>query len=207
MEFSVENNIKAVLKSMDKVAKDQIPFATSLALNNLGKEVAYSLSQAMKSDLDRPTPFTQRAFMTNTGNFFGQRATKRNLVAIIRPKAIQAEYLKWQVRGGTRSPKKRTIAVPFAKNAKLNQYGNVPNRKAGLIKNKNQFSGEIKGVGGIWERYGKGEGRGVRLIHAYEQRAQYKPRFDIWAVARKVVSRKFNKIFEHALRYASSTSK
>ena len=205
MNIDVRSNIAEVTKNLTKVQKDQLPFATSLAINNVATEVAYAVTKQMQYDLDRPTPFTLKAFMSGN-RFNGKRATKRSLYATVEAKPIQNDYLIYQVEGGMRLPKKRTIAVP-TKNARLNRYGNVSNRRRGLVRNSKQFVGEVKGIEGIWERTGGKRSPGVRLIHAFEESVTYRKRFNPYAVADKVVRRKFGKIFTHALRYATASAR
>ena len=206
MNIDVSSNIAQVTKNLTKIQKDQLPFATSMALNNVANEVAYAVTKQMEYELDRPTPFTLKAFMTSSGKFNGKRATKRSLYAVVESKPIQAEYLKYQVYGGTRMPKKRTVAVP-TRNARLNRYGNIANRKRGLIRNSKQFVGEIKGIEGIWERTGGKRSPGVKLIHAFEPTVQYRKRFNPFRAAEKVVQRKFGTILAHAIRYATATAR
>lgn len=205
MNIDVRSNIAEVTKNLSKVQRDQIPFATSLAINNVANEVAYAVTKQMQHDLDRPTPFTLKAFMSGN-KFNGKRATKRSLYATVEAKPIQAEYLHYQVEGGTRLPKKRVVAVP-TKNARLNRYGNVSNRKRGLVRNSKQFVGEVKGIAGVWERTGGKRSPGVRLIHGFEDSVQYRKRFNPYVTASKVVRRKFGTIFAHAVRYATATAR
>ena len=71
----------------------------------------------------------------------------------------QAEYLRFQIEGGTRTPKGRAIAVPTS-NVKLNRYGNLAGgqgRIKRLLAKKNVFQGTIGGVAGIWQRPKRGK--------------------------------------------------
>ena len=206
MDIDVRTNVKEMTKKLSKIQKKQVPFATSLALNMTGDDVAQSVTGAMKQYLDRPTPFTLNAFMTKGGRFKGIKAKKNKLVATIIPGAAQAEYLKYQIIGGVRNPKAKKIAIPTS-NARLNKYGNIPNRKSGLIKKPSkQFIATIKGVTGVWERYGRG-GKQIRLIHGFEDNVTYQPRFPMFQIAAKTVNRRFNKNFAKALSIAMQTAK
>ena len=197
MQFKVTSNIKQVQKSMGRIRKDQVPFATSLALNMTADDVAKAITAQMPQKLDRPTPFTLAAYMTKKGRFKGKRASKRNLVAVLIPGEAQAKYLELQVFGGTRTPAGSALAVPFTKNARLNKYGNVPNRRGGLIKKKSQFIATIKGIEGIWERYGRG-GKKIKLIHAFESEADYQPRLPIFKIAGGVIRNRLGRNFRVA---------
>lgn len=206
MEIDVRTNVKEMTKKLDAIQKKQVPFATSLALNMTGDDVAQSLTGAMKQYLDRPTPFTLNAFMTKSGRFKGVKARKNSLTAILIPGAAQAEYLHYQVFGGTRNPKGKKIAIPTS-NARLNKYGNIPNRKSGLIKKPSkQFIATIKGVTGVWEKYGRG-GKQIKLVHGFEDNVTYQPRFPMFRIAQKTVNRRFNRNFTKALNRALATAK
>ena len=71
----------------------------------------------------------------------------------------QAEYLKLQVEGGTRTPRGRAIPAPTS-NVKLNRYGNLAggqNRIKRLLAKKSTFQGTINGVAGVWQRPKRGK--------------------------------------------------
>jgi len=187
------------------VAKDQIPFATSLALNKAADVVVNDITQGIRTNLDKPTRFTELAFKTQSGRFKGIRATKKNLVARIIPGEAQSTYLKYQVHGGSRRANRSKIAVP-TRNVKLNKFGNVPGRRSGLIKNPNQFAGEIKGIDGIWERYGKKK-RAIRLLHGFSHSVRYEKRMPLYKISRDSFAKNFRKIFIESLNYAMKTAK
>ena len=71
----------------------------------------------------------------------------------------QAEYLRLQIEGGTRTPSGRAIAVPTS-NVKLNKYGNLTGaqgRIKRLLNRKDTFQGEINGIAGVWQRPKRGK--------------------------------------------------
>jgi len=64
----------------------------------------------------------------------------------------QAEYLRFQIEGSTRTPKGTVISVPTS-NVKLNRYVNLAagqGRIKRLLAKKNTFQGTINGVAGVW---------------------------------------------------------
>ena len=98
---------------------------------------------------------------------------------------LQAEYLHYQILGGTRTPRGRAIPVPTT-NAKLNKYGNLPGgqgRIKNLLKQKGVFQGTINGVQGIYRRpkrgrrsrgvYGSLGKTGLTLLDVYEPKTSY----------------------------------
>lgn len=131
----------------------------ALALTKAAQGAADALRAEMDVVLDRPVSFTKRGVRPF-------KASKRRLVSrvVILPK--QWEYLRYQVKGGTRRPRQRAIAAPVAKNVRLNRAGNLPRGKVGELLgrprtgHKSVFSGVPRGsrfagaAPGIWERVG-----------------------------------------------------
>lgn len=205
LAFSVESNVKQFTQNIKRLSKDQIPFATSLAINKTADDVANAITAQMPKKLDRPTPFTLQAYRTRGGRFKGKRARKNDLTAILIPGKAQAEYLSYQVFGGTRTPRGQAIGVPYQPNARLNKFGNVPNRRAGLVKRKTEFVANINGVEGVWRRFGRG-GKQLKLIHAFENQVSYRPRLPIFKIANGVIrsrmARNFRTSYLRAIRTA-----
>jgi len=223
MKISVKSNIKDVTKGLSRIQRKQIPFAASQTLNQLAFDLTKRkgkgvLGAATATEFDKKkgkgsTPFTQR-------NFFFDKSNKKNLTAHVYWDIRNAEYMRFQVKGGVRSPKSKAIVVP-TKNAKkhLNAFGNF---KKGAVtemlrdKSKN-FSGSPLGAKGksegIWERYGRSSKRGgqkIRKIASYTQSARYSPRFPFVAIVQRSVNDKssgFNSKFRENLRRALASAK
>lgn len=186
-------------KSLDNLAKKQMPFAASKAMNDTANDVKRALEAQLPKKLDRPTPFSQRAFGI-------KRSSKRKLTVSIFIKDIQAEYLKYMVEGGTRYPKRTAHAVPV--NLRTNKYGNIAGNRGGkkiaaLLAKPNTFEGTIKGVRGIWQR-NRG---GVKLLIAYEPKAEYEPRFPFYKIARGVIRNNFHRNLKRAFEMAMRTAR
>ncbi|MEO1315001.1 MAG: hypothetical protein AAFW01_00150 [Pseudomonadota bacterium] len=85
--------------------------------------------------------------------------------------------------GGTRLPRGRALIVPVR--ARRNQFGNLSrNAFQRLLARPDTFSGEVRGIGGLWQRTRQG---GLKLLIAYEQRAEYEPRFGFREIVRRTV--------------------
>lgn len=211
--LSVKSNIDEVLRFTDRFHR-QFPFAVASALTASVKAAQQAMPAELEHDLDDPTPFTK-------GGFYITPARKDTLVAAVGVKDRQAEYLRYQVEGGARAPKRKALRLPTA--VELNQYGNVPaglirqlvaRAKAGKRATKTQarrfgvsqqvdlFYGE-PGDGrpaGIYKRVpiSSTVHRLVPLIVFPKRSARYEKRFDFHETARRVVL----KTFEPALRSA-----
>lgn len=206
MRFSVQNDLDRLSRRLNNIQKEQIPFATSMALNNVAADVANAITAQMDRYLDNPTPFTQKAYQSRFNTFKGERATKRKLYADIIPGQIQAEYLKFQIEGGTRTPKQFAIFVPTAL-APRNKYGNVPRgRRRKLIAGEGDFfsAGEREGkTPGIYRR----RGNRIEPMAMYVQQAEYKAIFPIDKIAGGVVKNRFGLRFDQALKKAIASAR
>lgn len=115
--LNVKDNIKEVLSWTDRLSR-QYEFAVASALTETARSVAAAMpaevAQAFKGGA---VPFTRNAF-------FVQSARKDKLTAVIGVKALQAEYLRWQIIGGVRKPKRTALRLPSV--VQLTAQGNLP---------------------------------------------------------------------------------
>lgn len=206
MRFSVQSNLDELSKRLTRVQREQVPFATSMALNTVAGDVAKAITVQMSRYLDNPTPFTQQAYMYRSGKFRGERATKRKLYVDIIPGPKQEAYLRFQIEGGTRTPTGAAILVPTAL-APKNKYGNITK---GTRKKFVQASGKLFQAGrrenktpGVYRRVGDR----VEPMAFYVERAQYKPIFPIDKIAGGVVKNRFGLRFDQALKRALATAR
>lgn len=207
MRISVESNLKDLSRQLSYIQREQVPFAASVALNNVAGDVANALTVQMSRYLDNPTPFTLKTYQSRFGTFKGIKATKRKLYADMIPGKVQAEYLKWQIEGGVRKPKQKAIIVP-TKLAPLNKYGNIsPGNRKKIISGKGQFfsAGQKEGkTPGIYKRIGNGK---IQPMALYVEQAQYKAIFPVDKIVDGVVMNRFGLRFEQALKRALATAR
>lgn len=217
MQINVSANINEVSRYLTDVQKRQIPFATVGALNDVafkaGPKGKVLATEADKTFAGGATRFTQRGFKV-------VKATKKTLTAIVFVDKQQSEYLKFQIKGGTRFPKHQALMISTDK-TRLNRYGNItPATYKQLINNKTKyFKGVPKGYSGqqyegIWERYGRSGrypgGRKIRMVARYIDKAQYRPLFPFADTVEGVVFGKTGGItdrFRKRLEYAIRTAK
>ncbi|NHC62189.1 hypothetical protein [Paenalcaligenes suwonensis] len=128
----VTTNAKREAAYLARVQK-QVPYATSIALNNIAKAAELHVKGLMPNVFDRPTPFTLRSLRL-------ERANKRKLEAKLSfkdfaGKGVAASTYLWpQVHGGGRKKKRfehslsqvgpSTYYVP-AGGAEQDAYGNM----------------------------------------------------------------------------------
>jgi|TARA_R100000084_G_scaffold70281_1_gene31153 hypothetical protein len=138
MTQPVTFDVNPMLKKVDMIKQVQIPFASSLALNNLAKEVRDNYRSEMKQRFRNPVPFT-------LNGMYIKASTKSNLYVEVGLKEFapkgnpSSKYLLPQIQGGkpymTRFQKALEhkgilapgeIAIPTQSDyLRRNQYGNV----------------------------------------------------------------------------------
>ena len=210
--------MKGYMARLDK----QYRFAVAKALTDTAKDVQQAMPAELEQALDRPTAYTK-------GGFYVGPASKDMLTATVGIKDRQAEYLRWQVEGGSRPPKNRALRLPG--DVELNVHGNMP---AGLVRNliarakanKRATKGQAKRFGvsqaldlfygdpadgrpaGIYKRVtGPGGGRLIPVVVMPQQPALYEKRFDFYGRARRVALANIEANVRRAWAYAKATAK
>jgi hypothetical protein len=193
--INVSSNVKQVERSLNDIARKQIPFATARALTTTANLVQARITRELPTIFDRPTPFTMRAIGVTP-------ATKTNQTAVVFVKDAQAKYLEIEETGGTRTPAGVALVLPGT--IKLNMYGNMPKGALQRAKAKtNVFVGTVHGVSGFWMRT-KG---GLKLLAEFKAKATYKPIFKFNERAEQSVKRIFPARLRLALDTALKTAK
>lgn len=199
MQIKIKDNIKQFTKGLSSFEKKQIPFAVATGINTTLFGLRKEMGKQTVKKLDRPTPATQKGFTI-------KKANKRNLTGALAIKDFVADYLKYQIDGGIRQTGKK-IPVPYTQNARLNKFGNIPNKRKGLIKRPTkQFIAKIGGVSGVFQRSGRG-GKQVKLLIAFEDSVTYdKKPFPFYKIGKgyinSVYSRNLARAFAKAMRTA-----
>lgn len=224
------------LRYLDSAQRNQIPFATALALTRTAKLVEKSLQVEMAGKLNA-SPYTKRST-------FSTSATKANLQAIVgikdkkpaggtAPNVLLKEHFGGGIRGN--KPMEKAIAslgvlpsgwriVPGA-GMPLDAYGN-PRRNAvreviGALRSRLQlYKGRGKRAGlvgyfavpvGSSSHLSPGiywrKGRALRPMFLFIQSASYSSRFNLPALGRRVVDEQFDTQFASALAQATATAR
>ena len=199
MQIKIKDNIKQFTKGLSSFEKKQLPFAGATGINTTLFGLRKEMGKQTVKKLDRPTPAPQQGFTI-------KKANKRNLTGALAIKDFVADYLKYQIDGGIRQTGKK-IPVPYTQNARLNKFGNIPNKRKGLIKRPTkQFIAKIGGVSGVFQRSGRG-GKQVKLLIAFEDSVTYdKKPFPFYKIGKgyinSVYSRNLARAFAKAMRTA-----
>ncbi len=207
MEVVIKNNIDQVIKGLNKIQRKQVPFATSVAINDTAFGLQKEIKRQMPIKLDKPTPWTVSGVLV-------RKSKKTDLEAFVymagarglpKESTDRNKYISYQVNGGTRLPKKRKIPIP-GRNLKVNKYGNMPKNKIrSLVKQKDVFVGNVKGIDGIWQR--KKDKSGVKLMVLFENTADYRPRLPFNRIGQGYTTSKFTRNFEKSLARALASAR
>lgn len=205
LTLSVKSDIRKVARSLDSLARKQLPFATAQAINKTAERVRAAQQENMRNVLDAPTPFTLGAVAI-------RKATKSNPVALVYVKPVAAAYLLPYEIGGTNKLNSQALLKPI--NAKVNQYGNLPRNLVKRLSAKpNVFIGKMQTkagvVDGVWQRTKKTRGKqaGVKLMVKFEDAHDVKQHLDYQGVGRRVVKSAFRLELDQAIAKAMATAR
>ena len=200
MKIGIQSDIKKFTKKWDKTRKKEIPSIIRNTLNDLAKGARIELQRTLPKYVDRPTKFTVNSvFFEETDKIklqsrvgflsskFPKKARRRNIGT------YPSDYMSFLIRGGTRLPKKKYIAVP-TEHYKTNRYGNIKrNDIAKLLSNPKYFSGvSRKGNFGIYKRLKKK----IKMVIGWETQAVYKGgKYPFNSIVSYYIKRNFRKKF------------
>jgi hypothetical protein len=200
MKIDIKADLKKLNKNLVGFQKDQIPFASMLAINDTTKDMRIQLHKDMETIFSKGvTRFTKQGL-------FRKFATKRIPEGAIYFKPAQAKYLEKQVFGGVRT-EKSPIPIPYRNRVKLSAQGNLSKAKLkSLINKKKNRVLKINGVGGVYE-INKGEP--PKLLVALDSNvAVYKnPKFNFFSLGRRVFDKKFVPNYKRRLKFSLRTAR
>lgn len=98
--IGIQGNPDEYRREMDALGQRLLPKAMASMVNNAAFKSRDLLIAHTASVMDKPKPFTQRAWKVEKANPAQGDAMK----AVIKAQDTQAKYLYWTIMGGTRSP-------------------------------------------------------------------------------------------------------
>lgn len=205
MDLDFSADFRDLERALSDVMQRQLPFAMALSLNDTAMEVKEAEERGIEKAFDRPTPFTKRGV-------YVRRANKSTLTATVGMRRVQAEYLELQAKGGTRLPKRKALVIGAG--LRRNKYGNLAKNAVKRAEAKgNTFVARKRGAGshlapGLYQR-GKGKkGRvSVKLLVAFEPKAQYKKRFEFQPLALRAARSVYEGHLVQRLKQAQATAR
>lgn len=197
MKVSVKSNIKEFSKDLKRFKDIDVPKITYISLNETAKRTRQLEQVAMRKYLDRPKPQTTNALYIKYA-----KKSKPTVTLLFREWAD--EFIRFAVFGGIR--KVNSTGIPITANKKLNKFGNIPGRRSGLVKGKNEFIATIKGHTGVWKRTGKGKNTKLKLLINFYDNPRYDKIFPFHRIAKKAVESqlplKFKKVADYYIKKA-----
>tara|TARA_R100001510_G_scaffold52706_1_gene53658 strand:+ start:574 stop:1221 length:648 start_codon:yes stop_codon:yes gene_type:complete len=188
LEINVESNISALTKAMDAFGKDQLPFATSKALNDTAFIVRNTIvKETFPRSFDvKNKRFAGVAFKVDTAN-------KRKLEARVFDR-LNKDYLALQESGGTKRPRGNSIAIPTDE-IKVTGRGVTKARRPRQLLQSGKRAFRTKSKTGqdiIAQRRGK-KRYPLKVLYVLEPQADIKPRFPFYAVGLNLAQKTFEK--------------
>lgn len=188
-----------------RMAQREVPFAAARALTWTVKEGSEAAGDEVVSAFATPTPFTLKAFTIVP-------ATKKRLYADVVAKDRQADYLHYQIHGGTRRPTRKVLVRP-GPGLRTNRYGNIPRGRVKRLASKpGHFVGKpgTKAPAGIYKRPSRAQARrgdAPKLMIAFDKSFSYRKRFDFHGVTTRVFVRRFPTLYVKSLEMAIDSAK
>ena len=221
IQLSIDQDLKGFDRFLNNNRK-QLPFATSVAINNTAFDVKTALGKGTLGAFDQPTKFTQKAFLVS-------KSKKTALVSHVFAKDKASKYLRYGVKGGVRLPKgfelyfgglkddgtipPKSFFIPTSF-VKTDRHGNVT--RSTLKRTTKGISGNPRGgffIGtprnnnmpaGIYRRSRK---QLFPYFIATTNKPNYRSIFDIQGIGDKTVLRNINKNFEKQMGKAIASAK
>jgi len=219
----VTSDVNDITRWLSDYQQKQVPYAVKEAINATAKLAVAAENQALQTEVDRPTPFTQKTFKVTSW------ATKSSLTGVVDAQSIQAAYLFPMATGGMQIVNKSDTLR--ARNAPTTDYGNLPRGVIDKYKGlPGVFIGTVKFkdgrvISGVWKRpmVGKqragargtkgklakvlGQMTGLTLLIAFNPPKQVKETLHPGPVALKVIKAQFNIEMQRALDKAIATAR
>ena len=188
MDINVESNVSTLMKAMDAFGKDQLPFATSKALNDAAKAVRETIVEKTY-----PQSFEPKSKGFAKAAFFRAFANKRNLEARVFDR-LEKDYLVNQAKGGIKQKRGRYVAIPAQERPKVSgraTYRRVHPRN--VLNRPKAFVQDVNGQPMILERRTKKRYPLKRLYILHDASPKIPKRFPFYEVGVNVAQKTFDK--------------
>lgn len=188
-----------------RTVRKQVRFATVKALTQVAAEARKVETAVLPRVFDQPVRFTQNAITI-------QPATKARPYSVVLIKDRQADYLRWQIEGGVRTPQPGApVNVPVK--LRVNRAGNIPRGKLAKLRARpDVFVASRNDPAtrhmrpGLYQRY-KRKGRAPKLLVAFEPSAAYRPIYPYKRRVVRTVLRRYARVFNRALHQALASTR
>ena len=200
--IKVKTNIKEVSSWLRSIHSKQIPFSTSVALNNTAFDVRKQLVEKTYQKAFKLRNSKLPSYATRV-----KKATKNKLIAVVgNISGRELDFLVTQAEGGIKTPKGRSLAIP-SNNTKRNSKGAVPKaqRPRQLMAKGKSFITSVNGTRVIMEQKSKKKAPVVKYI--LTPSAKIDKALQFFEDGNKVVDRVFKRHFVQAFSRAIKTAR
>ena len=225
MRIDVDTNAGEVARSLRFLFRDQVPFATSLAINQTARGIQTEQRAGMRQR------FTIRRAYVLQGVKFSKFSTKRDLEAIVEIDPTREFLFKFE-EGGTVRPRGTRLAVPDEvrrgktgvvsrvmrpRRLEFERWGSGPRAEVDRGKKRTFMIRKSDGTGAILQRLGRRGGkrkpRGqrrvgkLRMLFSFTPQAEVEPSLRFELTARTVFEQSFASNFEASFDRAVRTAR
>lgn len=208
LSVSFQSDVREVFDRVRKEHQRQIPFAASLALN----EMAFETREYLKDQMD--VRYDGGAVKYTKNAIYSTRSNKRNLEAKVfvggnDPHRIR--YILNTIEGGTAYPRKVSLTEPVKGRIRLTKVGrNIPKGAIARMAKKPGYFLVSEGEGmppGLYQRVGKGNRTKIKMIVAFHDTKQHKITFPARSLAAEYAKKHFRSILFRNFRKALKTAR
>lgn len=210
MSISVRSNVIEVTKNLRDELRRQIPFAASLAIN----EMAFDTREMIKDQMD--VWYDGRAVTYTKNAIYSSKSNKRKLTALVYVGGTNKHriaYVMNTIDGGEIPKFKKVAFSPNKSKIKVTSVGkNMPRGFVGRnLTKQNTFihhqTAKSKMPSGLYRRVVKGKVSELQLLVSFSSTQVNKPTFPARRLSEEFVQKHFTSIMNRKLRYAIKTRK
>ncbi len=213
--IDVDTNAAEVARSLRFLFRDQIPFATSKAINDTAKGIQAEQRKGMKKR------FTIRRAYVLQGVKINKFSKKRDLEAIIEIDPTRAFLFKFE-EGGTTRPRGTRFAVPDEvrrgktgvvsrvmrpSRLEFKRWGSGPRAEVHRGKRRTFMVRTPDGQGGVFQRFGRRKSTKLRMLFSFTPKAEIEPTLEFELTAQTVFQETFTRNFEQSFDRAVRSAK
>jgi len=235
VNMSVDSNISKVMRSLNNIQREQLPFAIALAMTRTVEGLEREEKKQLRSTLHKPTAYTKSFLAKKTANKKDRPINASVFFREFAGKGTPAsKYLTPNIKGGRRGQKRHEIALSAkvgrkiytgpAKDAPLNSAGNLTAGYYTKILSQVQAFGESgyranakrRGSQGFYIASKGGVAVGIRqrvgdqskkILNFMDNPPTYKKRYPFYEAGNKYVRDNIGKNFKSAYRRAIKTAR
>lgn len=187
----ITTNVPRVVESLERFKRDQVPFATALALTRTAQDAQKEIKRQL------PTKFTLRRRWVELGIRI-RKATKRDLESVV---FSRDAFLLKQEQGAT----KRRAAIPVRVRRSERSVPSRAKWPSQLLRRPDVFIRDLLGgARGVFQKMRSGR---LKLLWVIEDKTVTKPRLRFGETVRTVVRKRWVKNFGAALARAIRTAR